>query len=55
MYEMDDTSHRHGIASPCVMVIFMDRNSGLVKALDKDSILSPVEIFYSWKNTVYIF
>lgn len=52
---MEDAGQRQTTASRFIILVHLGRNTALVKALDKNSISSPVEIFHAWKNTVYIF
>lgn len=53
---IEGENHPRQMAVPPTSVkIHLCRFAGLVKALAKNSVSNPVEIFQSWKNTVDIF
>lgn len=54
IYELEESNQRQMAVPPTSVKVHLHRFAGLVKALAKNSVSSPVEIFHSWKNTVYI-
>lgn len=55
MCETEDRNQRQMTVPPTYRPgSFGQMDAGLGKALDKNSVSSPVETFSSWKNTGYI-